>query len=138
MTDDVLPPALGQLVCRLTAHGYTTTAEQSDDKPFGYWLIELADPTRETGRTIRLVRERGLWSVEIEIGGRWRDPYQVLLAIDGLKHSTRASSHDERLRFTLDALDRMPSAASIQPVIDRLAGFDREYSRRFVKHEGHE
>jgi hypothetical protein len=77
------------------------------------------------------VRDRGLWSIEVEIGGKWRDPYQVLLALDGARYSTRASSHEERLQFTLAVVDRTPQDPSaLQPLVARLEEFDREYWRR--------
>lgn len=128
-----LPDALQRLVAALEAMGFSVIAEQYSEAHFGNQLLELADPSRETGNAVRLVKDRGLWSVEIALAGRWRGPYEVLLAIDGARYSSRALSHEERLRFTLKALERIPPTDSIQPVIDRLAEFDREYQRRFVK-----
>jgi hypothetical protein len=126
-----LPPALDQLVTELKGRGFTIVAEQSDDAQFGSVLVELANPRRRTASAIRLVRDRGLWSVDVEIAGKWRDPYTVLLALDGSAYATRASSHDERLRFTLAVLHRLPEAPSeLQPIVDRVEEFDREYWRR--------
>jgi hypothetical protein len=125
-----LPAVLDQLVTELEGRGFTIVAEQRDDAHFGNRLLELANPSRETASAIRLVRDRGLWSVEVEIAGKWRDPYKVLLAPDGSEYATRASSHDERLRFTLSVISRIPQASSeLQPVVDRLEEFDREYWR---------
>lgn len=126
-----LPAALDQLVTELAGRGFTVVAEQSDDTHFGNRLVELADPSRQTASAIRLVRDRGLWSVEVEIAGKWRDPYKVLLALDGSNYATRASSNDERLQFNLAVVNRLPkSLPDVQPVIDRLEEFDREYWRR--------
>jgi hypothetical protein len=126
------------LVSELEGRGFTIVAEQRDDAHFGNRLLELANPSRETASAILLVRDRGLWSVEVEIAGKWRDPYEVLLALDGSGYARRASSHDERLRFTLAVVSRIPQASSeLQPVVDRLEEFDREYRRRLgVKDPG--
>ena len=130
MAED-LPAALDQLVTELEGRGFTIVAEQRDNTHFGNRLLELANPSRETASAIRLVRDRGLWSVEVEIAGRWRDPYKVLLALDGSDYATRASSHDERLRFTVAVVDRIPQTSpELEPVVDRLMEFDREYWRR--------
>lgn len=126
-----LPTALNQLVTELQGRGFAVVAEQRDDAHFGNRLVELTDPSRQTASAIRLVRDRGLWSVEVEIAGKWRDPYKVLLALDGSNYATRASSNDERLQFTLAVVNRLPQTLpELQPVIDRLEDFDREYWRR--------
>jgi hypothetical protein len=132
-----LPTALEQLVIALLDNGFTIIADQHDEAHFGNRLLELANPNRDTARAVRLVQDRGLWSVDVEVAGKWRDPYQVLLALDASKYATRASSHEERLRFTLHALKRLPPASGIQPVVERLEDFDREYWRRLgVKDAG--
>jgi hypothetical protein len=126
-----LPAALGQLVTELEGRGFAIVSDQRDDAHFGDRLLQLANPRRQTACAIRLVQDRGLWSVEVEIGGKWRDPYQVLLAFDGAKYGTRASSHEERLEFTLAVVDRTPQDPSaLQPVVARLEEFVREYWRR--------
>lgn len=126
-----LPAALDQLVTELEGRGFTIVAEQHDDAHFGNRLLELANPSRQTVSAVRLVRDRGLWSVEVEIAGKWRDPHKVLLALDGSEYATRASSHDERLRFTLAVVNRIPQASpELGRVVDRLEEFDREYWRR--------
>jgi hypothetical protein len=127
-----LPPALDQLVTALRAEGFDLIAERAY---FGDQLLELANPGRETAGPVRLAQDHGLWSVQIEVGGKWRDPYQILLAIDGRKYATRASSHEERLRFTLEALQRMPPRSELKPVLDRLEEFGREYWRPFRAQE---
>lgn len=132
-----LPTALGQLVAVLEEKGFTIVAEQTDEAHFGNRLLELVNPDRETAKTVRLVRDRGLWSVEIEVAGKWRDPFQVLLALDGSKYATRAESHEERLQFTLEALQRMPPASATRPLVDRLEEFDRTYWQRLgIKNAG--
>src|ERR1700729_943215 len=94
------PAALSHLIAELEDRDFAVVADEQDDRRFGNRVTELAHPNRETARRVRLVRDRSLWSVELEIGGKWRDPYQVLLALDKAKYSTRASSHEERVRFT--------------------------------------
>ena len=130
MAED-LPAALGQLVSELEGRGFAIVSELRDDANFGNRLLELANPSREAASAIRPVRDRGLWSVEVEVGGKWRDPYQVVLALDGAKYGTRASSHEERLQFTLAVVDRtQQDPSALQPVVARLKEFDREYWRR--------
>lgn len=125
-----LPTPLQELVAALQGNGFMIVADQRDEGQFGNRVLELANPNRETGRAVRLVRDHGLWSVEVEVAGKWEDPYQILRALDESKYATRASSHEERLRFTLQALARMPSVSAIQPVVERLEEFHREYWRR--------
>jgi hypothetical protein len=127
---DDLPPMLRQLVADLEAGGFTIVADESDETDFRNRLVQLANPARETASAVRLVRDRGLWSAEVEVAGRWRDPYQVLLALDGSRYATRASSNEERRRFTMDAVRRIPRASALQPLIERLEAFDREALRR--------
>jgi hypothetical protein len=60
----------------------------------------------------------------------------VLLALDGSDYATRASSHEERRRFTLAVIDRLPQSSSeLTPAIERLDEFDRKYWRRFEAKE---
>jgi hypothetical protein len=53
----------------------------------------------------------------------------VLLAISGAGYATRASSHEERLRLTLDALEQL-RGGQVDQVAARLADFDRQQTRR--------
>ena len=126
-----LPPALSELVIELETRGFSVVADRGDDA-IGYRVLELANPSRETASEIRLEQDRGLWSVRVKVADKWRDPYQVLLALDESDYATRASSHDERRRFTLSVLDRLPASSSeLAPVIARLDEFHRTYWQRY-------
>jgi hypothetical protein len=129
-----LPDELGELVAELERRGFSVVMDKGDDA-LGDRVLELADPARETAGAVRLDQDRGLWSAGIQIGDKWRDPYQVLLALDGSDYATRASSHEERRRFTLGVIARLPrSSSELTPVIERLDAFDRRYWRRFDHH----
>jgi hypothetical protein len=124
-----LPGTLQELVQALEQRGFTALTD--DHYPArNSRYIELINPSREAGGSVRIEEDRGLWSVGVEVAGEWRDPYAILLALDGQKYATRASSHEDRRRLTLKALDRMPPASELQPLVDRLREFDREYWRR--------
>ena len=121
-----LPQALCELLTELEARGFSVVADGGGDA-LGSRVIELAHPHRETAARIRLDRDRGLWSVGISIGDSWRDPYQVLLARDKSEYAARASNHDERRRFTLSVLDRLPASSSeLAPEIERLDAYHRK------------
>lgn len=92
----------------------------------------MADnPAREIGRSVRLEQDRGLWSVEIDVAGKWRGPYELVLALDESQYKTRALSHEERLRYTLEALERLPAGASELRLLNRrLEEFHAAYWRR--------
>jgi len=129
-----LPAELHALVAELKDQGFTVVANTTDDAHFGNRLLGFENSSRGAANEIRLVKDRGLWSAEVEVGGKWRDPYQVLLALDGASYGRRASSHEERRSFTLEVLRRLPQSPSeLQPIIDRLTDFDREYWRRFER-----
>ena len=125
-----LPAELRDLVENLEQNGFSVVAERYDEAHFGNRFVELIDPSRDSGNAVRVVRDRGLWSVEILVGGKWRDPYKVVLALNGSAYSTRACSHEERHQLTLEALKRLPPAASLGPMVERLDEYDREYWRQ--------
>jgi hypothetical protein len=109
-----LPGQLDELVGRLRGIGFAIT----NDGPVGNGrqdagfnrIVELSDPTRQVGQRVRLVQDRGLWETSVEIAGAWHDPYEIVMAIDGAEYSQRAQSHADRSRFTLQALERLPTS----------------------------
>jgi len=134
-TPPPLPVALGQLVAALETQGFDVVERGYDAQSFGNQLIELAGPTDLPATAVRLVRDRGLWSVEVQLdGGDWFGPYELTLAIENGRYSTRALSHVESRDLTLDAIARLPrSRSSIHQVYERLLGFRREYNRQFTR-----
>lgn len=125
---DSLPGAFDDLVCDLKGLGFTITTDERSDA-FGDRLVELSNPARALGCTVRLVRDRGLWNTEIEIDGQWHDPYWVVLALDEAKYARRAQSHSNQHRFTLDALNRLPGCPDLNRLRGRLESFRRQYLR---------
>lgn len=100
--------------------------ETSDS--FGNRLIELRSPPEDGRGAVRVIKDRGLWSVEIEVAGAWRGPRDVLLAMDDAPYSRRAESHAGRYATTLAVVDRLPLDASLLvAIVERLAGYRREY-----------
>jgi hypothetical protein len=124
-----LPTVLAELVSRLQGMGLAAQTDVRDEAQFGSRLIEFADNAGPTRRAVRIVQDKGLWSVEIELGGRWRSPYQVLLALDDRPYSRRAVNHQERLLFTTEALQRLQTTTELPAILARLEEFDRAYLR---------
>jgi hypothetical protein len=124
---DALPGGLAQLVAEMTARGFFVTATDASES-LGNRLIELA---HDDGPRVRLVRDRGLWSAEVEVAGDFYNTYEVVQALDDAPYSTRALSHEERRRHTLDALSRLPHAdTELAPIRQRLLAYRTEYNRR--------
>src|SRR3954449_1074394 len=103
-----LPGSLALLVEQLSERGFSVVVDDVNEAAFGNRLIELRSAARTVGAAVRLVRDRGLWDAEIEVGGEWVGTYNVLLALDDAPYSTRAESHAERAATTLAVVDRLP------------------------------
>jgi hypothetical protein len=127
---EALPTALGHLVSRLERLGFAVTVDERESR-FGDRHLELHNPARQVGRSVRLYQDRGPWSVEIDVAGKWRDPYQLVQALDESEFKPRALSHEERLRYTLEALERLPvGAAELRLLSRRLQQYLAAYWRR--------
>lgn len=94
--------------------------------------VVFTHPDRTAGSTVRLIKDRGLWTAEIDIGDRSHDSWFLLLALNREPYSRRAQSHAERLDVTLAAVDRLATAtdADLAELEERLDEFGREYRRQ--------
>jgi hypothetical protein len=128
-----LPDALTLLLQDLTARGYGVSMDHGDDAAFGNRVIELEARSVGPDRpNIRLVKDRGLWDVDIKFDDRWHGLFRLALAVDSAKYQRRALSHDERRQLTVHVLDALPHANRVA-ISDRLdeygAAAMRELSR---------
>jgi hypothetical protein len=131
-----LPEELERLVADLQRIGFEVTRDECDPEVFGNSLVELSRSPRPA-QHVRLVRDRGIWEVEVGIADDWHDPYQIVLALDGAKYSRRAMSHVKRRQLTLEAVERLTNdEGELGVVRRRLAAFRREYWRRFEAQAG--
>lgn len=100
-----LPPSLIRFVEELEAAGFQRVAETYDERAFGNGLIDLTD---DAGRRLRLVLDKGLWSVETQLASSWIDVYLVALALTGTRYQQRALSHEERVKSAWQVIELMP------------------------------
>jgi hypothetical protein len=115
-----LPPILGRFVAQLRQDGFSVVLHQTDEAHFGDCLLELADGHNR----IRFVSDRGQWALDVAVGPSWRNPHMIVLALANSRYVRRALSNDERVRYAVEALTRMPSTpdelASLNRRIDAL------------------
>jgi hypothetical protein len=100
-----LPSTLADFVAGLEARQFERTDERYEPQAFGNGLIELTEPS---GRRLRLVRDKGLWGIDVHLESDWRDVYKTALVLTDSPYQQRALSHEDLLRYALKVLELMP------------------------------
>ena len=110
--------------------GFSVTSDECSG--WAFREVELLDPRRPSGKTVRITKDRGLWGVEVSVeGDGFHGPHEVLLALDARPFESRAMSHEETLAATLEAVARMPSSeAEMATLRARLRKYREDYTRR--------
>jgi hypothetical protein len=75
-----LPDALAELLTELQAEGFRVARDEYSEQYFGNRFIELADPDHPTIDGIEVVKDRGLWDVQIVLAGAKHNSYDVAQA----------------------------------------------------------
>jgi hypothetical protein len=99
-----LPPTLDRFVAELRQDGFGVAVDQTDEAHFGDRLLELADGHNR----IRLISDRGQWAIDVAVGSNWRSPYMTVLALANSRYVRRALSNEERIRYAIEAMSRLP------------------------------
>jgi hypothetical protein len=102
-------------MAELRQDGFSVAVDRTDQAHFGDRLLELADGQNR----IRLISDRGQWAIDVAVGSSWRSPYMIVLALAKSQYVRRALSNDERVRYAVEAMSRLPSAP------DELASLNR-------------
>jgi hypothetical protein len=58
-------------------------------------------------RSVQMSVDRAMWEVTVKIGRRWYEPFWALRVLDGQANQSRALSHAERRRYTVEAVRRI-------------------------------
>lgn len=126
-----LPRDLAALVADLESEGFTVAREEWSVWPGG-GHVELAAPgTRPGVKRVRMLEDRGLWSVEVKIGRSWYEPMTALLALEGRPHEQWALSHAQRRRATAELTRRFTGDRREKRMIDaRRKALTEAYMRR--------
>jgi hypothetical protein len=99
-----LPPTLDRFVAELRQDGFSVAVDQTDRAHFGDRLLELTDGHNR----IRLISDRGQWTIDVAVGPHWRSPYMIVLALTSSRYVRRALSNHERVRYAVDAMSQLP------------------------------
>jgi len=119
-----LPPILQRFVDELRRERFSVTDQAHDARGFGNGFVEL---TRSPDERVRLVVDRGLWTIEIALASTWQDPHIVVLALEGGAYVRRALSHEERVLYTHKAISRMPGEPTAQAaLLDRVTALHQQ------------
>jgi hypothetical protein len=118
-----LPPTLIRFVAELRQGGFSVAVDQTDEAHFGDRLLELADGHNR----IRLISDRGQWGIDVVVGASWRSPYMIVLALANSRYVRRALSNEERVRYAVEAMSRLPSTpAELASLNGRIEALNQE------------
>lgn len=100
-----LPEELAALVVDLERLGFGVEREEWHTWPGG-GDVRLRRRTRRGVKRVRMVEDRGVWDVDVQIGRGWYEPFTALRALDAAAHEQRALSHGERRAATVQLVQR--------------------------------
>ncbi len=124
-----LPAGLAALVAELQRCGFSVESEEWHPWPGG-GRIELASPGGAGVKRVRMTEDRGVWDIEVKIGGDWYEPFTALCALDQRPHQQRALSHEERADATLALVTRFTGErAQVKAITKRQKELTAAYTR---------
>jgi hypothetical protein len=100
-----LPDGLAALVADLERLGFGVEREDWHPWPGG-GDIELRRRLSLGVSRVRMMEDRGVWEVGVQVGRGWYAPFTALRALDGLPHEQRALSDVERRVATVELVQR--------------------------------
>ena len=123
------PEGLAALRADLEQIGFTTESETWHLWPRGGEL-QLRRARTHGVRRVRMVEDRGLWDVEVQIGRSWYEPFTALRALDELLHHERALSHADRREAVVELVRRFTGERSQRQAIrKRASDLSKAYTR---------
>ena len=112
-----LEPGVQELVASLETLGFEVTRDEGHGWPGRVLVLAGAE------RRVRLLCDRGIWEVGVELDGEFEDVWLIALALDRAPFTRRALSHRERYDLTLRVLRELPNEGG------DLSAFRRELER---------
>ena len=124
-----LPDGLAALVADLERMDFEIEREDWHLWPGGGDVQLRRRRTRGVKR-VRMIEDRGVWDVDVQIGRGWYEPFTALRALDAVPHQQRALSHAERRAATIKLVQRFTGGRSQREAIkDRAKQLSRAYTR---------
>ena len=124
-----LPDELAALVADLERLGFELELEELHRWPGGS-EIRLRRPTGGGVTRVQLRQDRGIWEADVEIDGRWYEPFTCLRALDALPHEQRAFNHAERRAATIGLVERYTGdRAQLNAIKERAQQLSQAYTR---------
>lgn len=118
-----LPSVLSHFASELEAADFKRVDERYDERAFGNGLIDLAD---DSGRSLRFVLDKGLWSIDVKLVESWMDVYLTALVLTKAPYKQRAPSNEEKVAYARQVLDTMPRSRPGQDeLLERVRGLRR-------------
>jgi hypothetical protein len=124
-----LPDGLAALVADLERLGFEVEREEWHPWPGG-GDIELRRRRARGVSRVRMMEDRGVWDVDVQVGRGWYEPFTALRALDGVPHEQRALSHVERRVATVELVQRFTGhRAQRKAIKDRAKQLSEAYTR---------
>jgi hypothetical protein len=111
-----LPDGLAALVADLERMDFKIELEEWHPWPGG-GEIQLRRRRTRGVKGVRMMEDRGVWDVDVQIGYGWYEPFTALRALDAVPHQQRALSHAERRSATIELVQRFTGKRSQRKAI---------------------